>query len=439
MATNEMLMGLLKTPSQVRKEAEEKLAADAFARSQQMITRGGSTALPGIISGYGAQAAQRGAMAGAGLLRGISGGIGQAVGGDMGQRIADLGVSAEERQARTGQEIISGMKVDDPASIRATAQKLRQAGLIQAATQLDNQATRVEEAKRKADIEEKRLALEERRVVTGEKSQQTTAEQGAERIAMLQKQNEWTKEYQQGQQKLQEQGLDLRTNEFEFRKDQAGKISPAEQARINIAKDQLALQRQKFEELSPYQQAQIEYQEKQLELAEQRIDLQSEQAQAQLEDSKKRLQIQEGNLYASFTKESVDAWKQSGGQTALEPRTKATDMPIPKALSKNAIKDFDAALARLPEEVQNQLTEPTLFGFGPDVTNSDLKRVVYKEALRLQSIPSLRGLSDGDVLAMAIARVTGQEATTQTGETTEESNTSGAPVNLGTVNSRAGE
>jgi hypothetical protein len=51
----------------------------------------------------------------------------------------------------------------------------------------------------------------------------------------------------------------------------------------------------------------------------------------------------------------------------------------------------------------------------------------------------LRGLSDGDVLAMAIARVTGQEATTQTGETTEESNTSGAPVNLGTVNSRAGE
>ena len=156
MATNEMLMGLLKTPSQVRKEAEEKLAADAFARSQQMITRGGSTALPGIISGYGAQAAQRGAMAGAGLLRGISGGLGQAVGGDMGQRIADLGVPAEERQARAQQQAMQGYQPGNLQSMKSTYEQLKQTGanpqvLAQLATQIQKQ----EEVVRKRIQEQK--------------------------------------------------------------------------------------------------------------------------------------------------------------------------------------------------------------------------------------------------------------------------------------------
>jgi len=144
MATNEMLMGLLKTPSQVRKEAEEKLAADAYARSQQMIVRGGSTALPGIISGYGAQAAQRGAMAGAGLLRGISGGLGQAVGGDMGQRIADLGIPAEERQARARQEAVSGLNMGDYKSLMEAAKKLSDMGDYAGAQGLIAQAKKLQ-------------------------------------------------------------------------------------------------------------------------------------------------------------------------------------------------------------------------------------------------------------------------------------------------------
>jgi len=182
MATNEMLMGLLKTPSQVRKEAEEKLAKDAFARSQQMITRGGSTALPGIISSYGAQAAQRGTMAGAGLLRGISGGLGQAVGGDMGQRIADLGVSAAERQARAGQEAITGIKYNDPASIRAAAQRL-QAINPQAAMQLEKTAM---------DVELKQSA--EKRAQTGIDLQVQAGERAEKSQKMAQEQFE----YQQG-------------------------------------------------------------------------------------------------------------------------------------------------------------------------------------------------------------------------------------------------
>ena len=163
MATNEMLMGLLKTPSQVRKEAEEKLAADAYARSQQMITRGGTTALPGIISGYGAQAAQRGAMAGAGLLRGISGGLGQAVGGDMGQRIADLGVPAAERQARAQQQAMQGYQPGNLQSMKATYEQLKQTGanpqvLAQLATQIQKQEevvrTRLQEQKQRSSAVE---------------------------------------------------------------------------------------------------------------------------------------------------------------------------------------------------------------------------------------------------------------------------------------------
>jgi len=143
MAQQSMLMGLLKTPSQVRQEQQEKLAQDAFARSQQMITGGGTTALPGILSRYGAQAAQRGAMAGAGLLRGVTGGLGQAVGGDMGQRIADLGVPAAERQARAGQEAVAGINYSDPDSMKRAATKL-QAINPQAAAQLFQQALLVE-------------------------------------------------------------------------------------------------------------------------------------------------------------------------------------------------------------------------------------------------------------------------------------------------------
>lgn len=144
MANQLVLDGLLKTPDQVRKEQQQQLRNEAFQRSQQMISGGGTTALPGLISRYGAQAAQRGVEAGAGLLRGVTGGIGTAVGGELGRSIQDLGVSTEERQARQAQEAMKGMVSDDPTSIKATAMKLRQLGLTSAADQLDQRARRVE-------------------------------------------------------------------------------------------------------------------------------------------------------------------------------------------------------------------------------------------------------------------------------------------------------
>ena len=133
MADQTTLMGLLKTPSQIRKESQERLMQESLARSQMMLTRGGSTALPGIISAYGAQAAQRGAQAGAGLLRGVAGGVGQAVGGDMGQRISALGVPVEERQARAQQQALQGLQMDNLQSMKATLKRLQETGAPQQA------------------------------------------------------------------------------------------------------------------------------------------------------------------------------------------------------------------------------------------------------------------------------------------------------------------
>lgn len=130
MADQTTLMGLLKTPSQIRKESQDRMMEESLARSQMMLrgSTGGTTALPGIISSYGAQAAQRGTQAGAGLLRGVAGGIGQAVGGDVGQSISNLGVPMEERQAAMQQQALQGMQPNDLQSMKNALQRLQESG-----------------------------------------------------------------------------------------------------------------------------------------------------------------------------------------------------------------------------------------------------------------------------------------------------------------------
>ena len=160
MADQTTLMGLLKTPSQIRKESQERLMKESLARSQMMLTRGGSTALPGIISAYGAQAAQRGAQAGAGLLRGVAGGIGQAVGGDMGQRISDLGVPMEERQARARQEAMAGLNMGDSQSLMEAAKKLSAMGDVAGAQALIQQAQSLEATSAKTALTRAQITTE---------------------------------------------------------------------------------------------------------------------------------------------------------------------------------------------------------------------------------------------------------------------------------------
>ena len=211
MAQQSMLMGLLKTPSQVRQEQQEKLAQDAYARSQQMITGGGTTALPGILSRYGAQAAQRGAMAGAGLLRGVAGGLGTAVGGDMGQRIADLGVTAEERQARSQQSIISELDQSKPESYFNVAQKLKDQGLIKAAMALTEKGRELQATQAATARQERLDQLEERKQKIDEAFKGVEAAQKGQEIYL---EGERLK-VDQSQLALKQQEFDVEMNQLE--------------------------------------------------------------------------------------------------------------------------------------------------------------------------------------------------------------------------------
>lgn len=159
------LMGLLKTPSQIRKESQERLMQESLARSQQMLTRGGSTALPGIISAYGAQAAQRGAQAGAGLLRGVAGGVGQAVGGDMGQRISALGVPVKERQARMQMQALQGVQMGNVESMKQALKRLQESGgSTQAQLALSDAIAKREVAERGETLQRDMFGLKEREI-----------------------------------------------------------------------------------------------------------------------------------------------------------------------------------------------------------------------------------------------------------------------------------
>ena len=171
MADQTTLMGLLKTPSQIRKESQDRMMEESLARSQLMLRgmSGGTTALPGIISSYGAQAAQRGAQAGAGLLRGVAGGIGQAVGGDMGQRISDLGVTAEERQARSAQQVLQNVDQSSPEELEQAAKELASMGLTGASQAIAQRAQTLKLNQAKIGAQE---ALEQRRELEAQQLQQ---------------------------------------------------------------------------------------------------------------------------------------------------------------------------------------------------------------------------------------------------------------------------
>lgn len=167
MVNQTMLMGLLKTPSQVRKESQERLTEESLARSQQILRgiSGGSTALPGIIAGYGAQAAQRGAQAGAGLLRGVSGGLGQLIGADtpLGEKTIALGIPLEERQAREQTQALQGVQMGNVESMKQALKRLQDSGgSIQAQLALSDAIAKQEAAQRGEDLQRDLFGLKER-------------------------------------------------------------------------------------------------------------------------------------------------------------------------------------------------------------------------------------------------------------------------------------
>ena len=263
MADQTTLMGLLKSPQQVRKEAQEKLMEDTLARSQMMITGGGTTALPGIFSRYGAQAAQRGAMAGAGLLRGVTGGIGQAVGGEMGQRISDLGVPMEERQAAMQQQALQGVKFDDPKSIREAANRIRNIN-PQAAMQLDKNALDLElkqsaesraqqsmqlqveageRAQKTQELTEQRFEYQQGRDAVGDQRYIDETQYNKQRDIVSDERNQRDYDLREANAQLQSKNLELqqkRLNNLIEREDQEAEITKEDRQKVQEARDNYA-------------------------------------------------------------------------------------------------------------------------------------------------------------------------------------------------------
>ena len=292
--------------------------------------------------------------------------------------------SPEVVQARQMQEALQGIDTSDSTQLRELAAVVKDFAPDRALQILDR-ASSLEKEARDIAMAEERLNLERRRVVTGERSQQSS------------------ENYQQAQLKMRQAGLDLESARFDFQRDQAGKLTPYQQTQVELAKQRISLQREQFDSLSPYQQRQLEFQEKQLEFSQKKYEDLSEKQQQELGMAEKRLRLSEAELFAKYTPDSVQAYVSSGGQSMLEPRPKASELPAPKAFSESLYNDFDAAATQAGIDIQ----APTM----SLSTDTDYRRAIYKRAFELKSNPKFRNLSDAEAIQIIIgAEQPAQEA-----------------------------
>lgn len=159
-----MISDLLKTPQQLREEQLNKLRALGQTNAQNALLAGrGGSAISGAISGLAAQGqsilpeTMEGAKRG-GLL-GI-GNIAQALGAEgLGQSLQTAAVPAAERAAAAQQQAIKGADTKTVQGLRATAQKLREAGNTAAALKLEEMADAKADAQAEAKFKEQELGI----------------------------------------------------------------------------------------------------------------------------------------------------------------------------------------------------------------------------------------------------------------------------------------
>ena len=164
-----MISDLLKTPQQLREEQLNKLRALGQTNAQNALLAGrGGSAISGAIAGLAAQGqsilpeTMEGAKRG-GLL-GI-GNIAQALGAEgLGQSLQTAAVPAAERAAAAQQQAIKGADTKTVQGLRATAQKLRQAGNVPMAMKLEEMADA--KAAAQQEMQYKRDVLKDRQTST---------------------------------------------------------------------------------------------------------------------------------------------------------------------------------------------------------------------------------------------------------------------------------
>ena len=160
-----LLSQLLKTPQQIRQEQLDRIRQQSLLGIQQQrpIT-GAKSALPSIYQNVTNQAlASQGADI-AQALRGATQGVGgmlSAVGQPrLGQAISQLTVTPEERQAAQAQQAMQGTKLQDPASLEAAAQRLQQAGNVNAANALIARAQEIRQKQAELQLTQQKSMTE---------------------------------------------------------------------------------------------------------------------------------------------------------------------------------------------------------------------------------------------------------------------------------------
>ena len=130
-----LISDLLKTPSQIRKENDQRRLTEGLAMAQlaqQGNTLGG---VGGMFANFGAQQAAQTGRNISNAFRGVTDAIGTATGADL--------RPADERAAGQAQALARSIDMKDPASIRAGADKMRQFN-PKAAEALEGRATALE-------------------------------------------------------------------------------------------------------------------------------------------------------------------------------------------------------------------------------------------------------------------------------------------------------
>lgn len=130
-----MFQGLLKTPEQIRQE-EQKALQERGLTAAAMLTRGSggaSTALPGLLQGFGASIAQNIDQGASNLVKRGLGGLG-GIAGALGEQeaqnvLAEAAMSPQERKAVKEQAALRGIDTGNIESLRRGIERLRTTGV----------------------------------------------------------------------------------------------------------------------------------------------------------------------------------------------------------------------------------------------------------------------------------------------------------------------
>jgi hypothetical protein len=169
-----MILDMLKTPQQVREEQLNKLREKSLAQASLMQPVRGTTALPGLISGFAQQQMANIPVAYNQMLRragGAAGSFAEAANArpEVAQALRQAGVSPEEMQAGRVQEALKGIDYTNVANMKQRYAQLKESGapqtvLMQLAQMIkEAEATQFSQAveARKLGIEEAKLKAEQ--------------------------------------------------------------------------------------------------------------------------------------------------------------------------------------------------------------------------------------------------------------------------------------